>query len=59
MTITAKIEKIIFRNEENFFTVLNVVSNDEFINVIGYFPEFVIGEEVEFIGQYVRSSYIR
>ena len=57
MTITAKIEKIIYRNEENFFTVLNVVSNDEFINVIGYFPEFVIGEEVEFIGQYVRNNY--
>lgn len=54
MNISVIIEDVIFRNENNGYTVLSTVHNDENIIVVGCFPNFRKGEIVEFTGGFIE-----
>lgn len=58
MKLIGTIEDIIFRNEENNYTVLIVNSNNQRITAVGKFPQVNEGLSVELEGQYtVNSKY--
>ena len=58
-TITGFVEHIVYRNEENGYTVLNLASNEEDeITCVGVFQMISAGESLELTGEYtVHPSY--
>lgn len=58
-TITGFVEHIIYRNEENGYTVLNLASNEEDeVTCVGVFQMISEGESLELTGEYtVHPSY--
>lgn len=50
--ITGYVEHIIFRNADNGYTVLNLVSGDEEITCVGIFSAIAEGENIEATGDY-------
>jgi len=58
MKIIGTIESIVFRNEQNNYTVLIINSNNKNITVVGKFPQVNEGLSLELEGQYsVNSKY--
>ncbi len=47
------VEEIVFHNEENGFTVLEIMTDDEYITVVGVIPEIAPGEELRLKGNWV------
>ena len=58
-TITGFVEHIVYRNEENGYTVLNLASNEEDeVTCVGVFQMISEGESLELTGEYtVHASY--
>lgn len=57
-TVEGYIEKIVYRNEENGYTVMTIVENNEEITCIGSFQYIGEGEYVEMEGHFtVHPSY--
>ena len=58
-TITGFVEHIVYRNEENGYTVLNLASNEEEeVTCVGVFQMISEGESLELTGEYtVHPSY--
>lgn len=57
-TITGFVEHIVFRNEENGYTVLNLAVEEDEITCVGVFRFISEGESVELKGEYtVHPSY--
>ena len=57
-TITGFVEHIVFRNEENGYTVLNLAVEEDEVTCVGVFRFISEGESVELKGEYtVRPSY--
>ena len=57
-TISGYIEKIVYRNEENGYTVMTIVADKEEITCVGTFQYINEGEYAELTGDYVvHSSY--
>lgn len=50
--LTGYVEHIIFRNADNGYTVLNLVSGDEEITCVGIFSTIAEGENIEATGDY-------
>ena len=50
--ITGEVDSIIYRNEENNYTVIVVNSGDTQLTAVGTLPSISSGEEVKLIGQY-------
>ncbi len=50
--LTGYVEHIIFRNADNGYTVLNLVSGDEEITCVGIFSAIAEGENIEATGDY-------
>ena len=50
--LTGYVEHIIFRNADNGYTVLNLVSGDEKITCVGIFSAIAEGENIEATGDY-------
>lgn len=50
--LTGYVEHIIYRNADNGYTVLNLVSNEEEITCVGIFPAIAEGENIEASGDY-------
>ena len=55
-TIRGYIEHIIYRNDENAYTVLNLVSDTEDITCVGFFRYADEGENVELTGEYIEHA---
>lgn len=53
-TVTGYVERIIFRNEENGYTVLEIVSGEEEITLTGNFGKIAEGESVSCEGVFVN-----
>lgn len=51
MEIQGVVEEIIFRNEENGYTIASVDDNMEMIIVVGYMPVINEGEMMRFVGE--------
>lgn len=57
-TITGFVEHIVFRNEENGYTVLNLAVEEDEVTCVGVFRFISEGESVELKGEYtVHPSY--
>lgn len=52
LELTGEVEDIIFRNEQNGYTVLELDSGGEAITAVGIMPLVSIGEELKLIGKY-------
>lgn len=58
MKLIGTIEDIIFRNEQNNYTVLTIASNNKTITAVGNFPQVNEGLSVELEGQFsVNNKY--
>lgn len=51
--ISGQVEDVIFRKEENGFTVLELSTEDEYVTVVGVLPEVAAGEELRLRGNWV------
>ena len=56
MLISGKIEAIVYRNEENNYSVVKVSSQGEFLTCVGKFPSINVGERVEIEGTIVKND---
>lgn len=56
LEITGEIEDIIYRNEENGYTVIELYGEEESITAVGVMPLVNIGEEVVLIGFFKNHS---
>jgi exodeoxyribonuclease V alpha subunit len=56
MIINGVIEDVIYRNEDNGYTVVNVSSKNELITAVGKFPIVNEGQNVSLDGTYVKNS---
>lgn len=54
LELTGEIEDIIFRNDANGYTVMEILSGDENITAVGIVASINIGEEVKLIGNYKK-----
>ena len=58
MEISGTIEDIIFRNNDNGYTILEVVTSNAFVTVTGKFPLVGAGEIIKVVGDYqVNPKY--
>ena len=56
MLINGKIEGIVYRNEDNGYTVARVLMNGEILTCVGKFPTANIGERVEIEGTLKKNE---
>lgn len=52
MIISGDVEKIIFRNEDNGYTVVDLRSSGDYVIAVGVFPEIYEGMRLELSGDY-------
>lgn len=52
MIISGDVEKIIFRNEDNGYTVVDLRSSGDYVTAVGVFPEIYEGMWLELTGDY-------
>ena len=57
MKITGTVENIIFRNDENMYTVLELETNEFPVVATGIFPQVAEGETLELTGEYKEGRY--
>lgn len=55
MIVKGSVENIIFRNEENGYTVINFFAEDRLITVFGIFPVIQEGESLSLIGEFKNN----
>lgn len=56
MKLKGKVEDIVFRNEENGYSVLNLDADGRLITAVGIFPIISEGECLELVGEYKNNS---
>ena len=56
MVLTGLIEEIVYRNEDNSYTVAVLDVNGEPITAVGKFPPISEGENVEVSGEFIKHS---
>lgn len=52
--LSGVVERVVFQNEENGWTVLDVVSDEELHKVVGVFPAVHAGEQLKLTGNWVE-----
>ncbi len=57
MKVIGTVENIIFRNDENMYTVLELETEDMPVVATGVFPTLSEGETIELEGEYKQSKY--
>lgn len=57
MFIIGQVDHLIFRNEENGYTVAVVDNNGDFLTCVGKFPSVTAGQRVEIEGTLVKNKY--
>lgn len=53
LELTGTVEQIIYRNEQNGYTILELDAGDELVVVVGSLPFVSVGEELHVIGKWV------
>ncbi len=56
MLVNGKIESIVYRNEENSYSVVKISSHGEFLTCVGKFPSINLGERIELEGTIVKND---
>ncbi len=52
MIISGDVEKIIFRNADNGYTVVDLKTSGDYVTAVGIFPEIYEGMQLELTGEY-------
>jgi len=52
--ITDEVSDIVFRNEENGYSVIKLAQSN--VTAVGFFPYVGVGQEFEFIGEYIENA---
>ena len=55
-TISGTVDTVIYRNEDNGYTVIELECEDEYISAVGDLGDIKAGEEVTLIGDYTTHS---
>lgn len=50
--LSGTVESIVFRNEDNGWTVLEVADNDEYHKAVGFLPTVQVGEHLQMTGEW-------
>ncbi len=56
MTVRGIIDEIIFRNDDNGFTIINIVTDDSLLTVKGNMYSVSVGESIEAEGEYIHHN---
>ena len=60
LRLEGAVENIVYRNEENGYTVLEISDGDDYITAVGVMPLVTVGDNVSLIGNYTEhKSYGR
>lgn len=60
LRLEGAVENIVFRNEDNGYTVLEISDGDDYITAVGVMPLVTVGDNVSLIGSYTEhKSYGR
>ena len=54
LEMTGSVEQVIFQNEKNQFTILELHTGDELVTVVGTIPWVSVGEELHVVGNWVN-----
>jgi len=54
MHLTDEVADVVFRNEENGYSVLKLAASN--VTAVGFFPYVSVGQEFEFIGEYIDNA---
>lgn len=57
MNLSGEIESIVYRNNDNGYTVLDLDAHGELVTCVGKFPVVNGGERVELEGDFVKNKY--
>ena len=57
MALTGTIEDIIYRNEENGYTVARLEKDDSIVTVVGKFIDIQVGSLVSLNGKFEKTKY--
>lgn len=55
-SLTGTVERVVFRNEENGWTVLELEAEDELHKVVGVLPSVNVGERLRLLGAWVEHA---
>lgn len=53
LELTGSVENVIYHNEKNQYSVLEILSGDELVTAVGVFPYIGAGEELKLFGSWV------
>ena len=56
MQIQGIIEEVVYRNEENSYSVVVIESGEDYITCVGKFPIINVGDYVDLTGEYVKHK---
>ncbi len=55
-TVSGTVEKIIFRNEQNFYTVASIETDEKLLTIVGNFANISVGLKIEASGKFVENQ---
>ena len=55
LELNGSVEQVIYHNEKNQYTVLNMLADDDFVTVVGSFPFVSAGEELQVFGKWENN----
>ena len=56
MVLQGIVEEIVYRNNDNNYTVFVLDHNDEYITCVGKVPLISEGENIELVGEFTKHS---
>lgn len=56
MEIIGVIQSLVFRNEENGYTVAKLETNQALVTVVGKFLQVAVGENLKLVGEFITNS---
>ncbi|MDD6251859.1 MAG: ATP-dependent RecD-like DNA helicase, partial [Oscillospiraceae bacterium] len=54
--VCGEVERVVYRNEENGYTVIELGSDDDSITAVGILPEIFEGEQLKLYGTFKSHS---
>lgn len=58
LELTGSVERIVFRNDQNGYTVLELTASEELVTAVGIMPYVSVGEELKLLGTFkVHPSF--
>ena len=59
LQLEGAIESVVFRNDENGYTVIELVDGDDYLTAVGIMPQVSSGDVVKLTGKYTNQQTYR